>query len=359
MASNEDKLLLEELLLEGPSGTTAGAPQQLSSQQRLLLTGAKGPSEESEPSGPELRVYDPVDFYLLLDASKSEDTIIQTVLSSVQDFAAELYGSADTGSVRFLLSLVRDHDDGSAWYQEFKATGDMDTFAKQLRNVRCFGGGDEPEALECAWYKLAERVLRERQLHPGRKAVAVTVSSSVPHDYFNRTWTKSEGEVWGVEYGDRSQGQRRPEVRRGSVPRSVRVNRDPLKDPRYKFHTDLPDGSFSLTDDGCVHQTDYAATWKALTAAVEGNYFVGTSRLPYSPFNGIPMHDWQRECVMTGDSKQHYLAINNLSDLSATFMAAVRATQSPEALDRLLGSRYQGQLNLERQLRQLTAPGKK
>jgi len=71
------------------------------------------------------------------------------------------------------------------------------------------------------------------------------------------------------------------------------------------------------------------------------------------------MHDWQRECVMTGDSKQHYLAINNLSDLSATFMAAVRATQSPEALDRLLGSRYQGQLNLERQLRQLTAPGKK
>jgi hypothetical protein len=355
MASNEDKLLLEELLLGGPSGTTAGDAPQLSIEQRLLLTGSAGSSEESEPSGPELRVYDPVDFYLLLDASKSEDPIIQTVLSSVSDFADELYGNADTGNVRFLLSLVRDHDE-KRWYEEFKATDDMGTFASQLRSVECFGGGDEPEALECAWYKLAERVLRERQLHPGRKAVAVTVSSSIPHGFLSTI--AKRGSIRGREIGDSSQGATRGGYASGIELPFSRVL-DSLLSKR-SFGYQLDDGTyFALDDDGCVHKTDYAKTWKALTAAVEGNYFVGTSRLPYSPFNGVPMHDWQRECVMTGDSKQHYLAINNFSDLSATFMAAVRATQSTKALDKLLGSRYGGQPQLERQLRQLTAPGKK
>ena len=350
----KDKILLEQLLLEEPSAATGGSRQQLSGADQLLLTGSVGTSEEAEPSGPELRVYDPVDFYLLLDASNSEDPIFRTVLASIQDFAMELYGSADTGHVRFLLSLVRDHSDKRDWYQQFDATDNMDTFAKQLRSVKCFGGGDEPEALECAWYEVTKRVLHERQHHPGRKAVAVTVSSSIPHGLLRKI--AKPGSVKGWATGDGSQGAKSKGYSSGI----------PLPDFLQKvlsgnrFGYQLPgDRYFELTDNGCEHKREYEATWKALTAAVEGNYFVGTSRLSYSPFREIPMHDWQRECVMTGDPKQHYLAIGKLSELSPTFMAAVRATQSITALNRLLEGRYQGQPQLERQVRLLTAPGDK
>src|SRR3989338_3411886 len=204
MAGDARRKLLEQVGGQRSAGALPGSGHK-ALEDRLKGQGAA--QEEAQRAA----LYAPVDVYLDVDATGSMDYLISTVREGAQRIGAELFNHPDRGEIRMSISPVRDHGEGAGWFEQGALRSTLAPLEQDIAAIRCYGGGDNAEAYECAWL---ERARSLSQLSGQRKKVVVVAADNLPHGY--------------------------------------------KPDPQAQRKVYLDDA-------GCPHQIDYRASWRALT----------------------------------------------------------------------------------------------
>lgn len=261
MADPRDRL--RQQIGQKPAGALPGAGHKALEDRLRRQAGAQ---EEKERAA----LYADVDVYLDLDATGSMGYLFRTVLEGAEKIGEELFTHPDRGMIRMSVSPVRDHQEGSGWFEQGVLRSTLAPLQKDIGAIQCYGGGGNGgEAYECAWL---ERARSLPQLSGQRKKVVVFAGDDLPHGY--------KPEYHGIE--KRS----------------------------YEY------------DVGCPNQVDYRASWRALTTAADLTLFVGCNDYTKEAQRGI---------VAADDPRQRYVDLANIGDIPALIMAATRLAQSETA----------------------------